>query len=172
MLRNEYMYSWVVQLLHEAGSKDFIVTSIAAFSALCLVVGLGQGLAFLYNPYVQLWRDLHSSFMPPLGCVTITGLFQRNSADLQQVCCPSLLISYWFGSHGSFVTYKFKWFQEKLRYPTSSRDVGSEPVTAPLDKVPHMCCKCSAQGTTLGTGTLIWVSEGTSAPAAPESLLV
>lgn len=88
------MYSWVVQLLHEAGSKDFIVTSIAAFSALCLVVGLGQGLVFLDNPYVQLWRDLHSSFMPPLGCVTITGLFQRNSADLQQVCCPSLLISH------------------------------------------------------------------------------
>lgn len=37
---------WVVQLLREAGSKDFIITSIAAFSALCLVVGLGRGWHF------------------------------------------------------------------------------------------------------------------------------
>lgn len=138
---------WVVQLLCEAGSKDFIITSIAAFSALCLVVGLGQGLAFLCNCYMQLWRDLHSSFMPPLGCVTITGLFQRSSTDLQQVSCPSLFICHWFGSRGRFVTYKFNWFREKLHYPTSSRDVGSEPVTAPLDKVHHMCCKCSGDHT-------------------------
>lgn len=111
----------------------------------------------------------------PLGCITIMGLFQnqRSPADLQQIFCLSLHLSLWFGSHGSSVTYKFQLVSgETLGYPTYSRDVGFEPVTAPLDKVHHRFCKCLSQGTRLGTGTLIWVNEGTSAPAAPESLLM
>lgn len=76
MLGNEYRYNWLVHLLREASSKDCILTSTAAFSALFLVVGLGQGMAFLYNPYTQPWRYLPYSFMPLLALSPLLVCFR------------------------------------------------------------------------------------------------
>lgn len=129
---------------------------------------------FLCKPYTQLRRDVHYSFMPLsaapplLVCFRVRGVLQTYG---RSPACPCFF-PFGLALVAVLLHTDFSWFQEKPRYSTSSRDVGSEPVTAPLDKVHHTCCRCSAQGTRLGAGTVIWVNEGTSAPAAPESLLV
>lgn len=144
------------------------MASIAAFSALCFVVGLVGSWSFCAAPACSSgeictaashpsWLHHHSCLVPEQSCRLTAG--------------PLPVSLVWLSWQFCYIQVQLV-SEETLHYSASRRAVESEPVTAPLDKVHHVCCKCSVQGTRLGTGTLIWVNEGTSAPAAPESLLV
>lgn len=109
MLRNEYMYNWIVHLLCEAGIKIVPWPALQRF-LLCALWWDESRVGVSVQPlHAALERSALQLPTPP-GCITIPALFQSSPADLQQVPCPSL----WFGSHGSFVTYKFSCFQRKL----------------------------------------------------------
>lgn len=148
------MCDWIVHLLHEAGGKDYIMTSSAGFSALYLVVGQGQGFGVSVQLLHTGWERSALQQHTPFCCVSIISLFQGNGAALQQICWSCLHVSPWFGSQGSFDTHNLDSSEEALCCPVFTLRVVQ--MFSPGDQ----------------TRSYKWVGVGASAPEGPGPLLL
>lgn len=119
--------------------KDCVITSIATFTVLYLMVGPGQGFGVSVQPPCTEWERSTLQVHTSCGCITISSLFQRSGADLKQTSWSFLLISHCFRSQGSFHTHKLDFSKKSYIVQPIVWTNGSEPVTASCRQV-HVAC--------------------------------